>query len=64
MQSQGNTLGPKLRAEEVERVLGHIFTRNDRVEEAGRRGVPLCIWGSHGLGKTELVKQYAADRRW
>ena len=64
MQSQGNTLGPKLRAEEVERVLGHIFTRNDRVEEAGRRGVPLCIWGSHGLGKTELVKQYAAARRW
>lgn len=58
------TLGPRLRAEEVERVLEHVFLRNDRIAEGGRRGVPLCIWGSHGLGKTELLKSFARARGW
>ena len=23
---------------------------------------PLCIWGSHGIGKTEIVRDYARDK--
>ena len=58
------TLGPKLRALEIEAALHHIFDRNDRIGERGRRGVPICIWGTHGLGKTEIVKNFAHARGW
>ncbi len=58
------TQGPKLNAIVLERVLTHIFQRNDEAAKTGRRGTPVCIWGTHGLGKTELVQQFAASRGW
>jgi MoxR-like ATPase len=58
------TQGPRLDAIALERVLAHIFQRNDEVAAAGRRGTPVCIWGTHGLGKTELVRHFAASRGW
>jgi MoxR-like ATPase len=64
MQDEPATLGPKLRALEIEAALQHVFDRNDRIGEQGRRGVPICIWGTHGLGKTEIVKNFARSRGW
>lgn len=64
MTSSHTTLGPRLRAEQTVQLLEHVFLRNDRIGDAGRRGVPLCIWGSHGLGKTEIVKGFARARGW
>lgn len=58
------TQGPRLDAIALERVLTQIFQRNDEVAAAGRRGTPVCIWGTHGLGKTELVRHFAASRGW
>ncbi len=58
------TQGPKLDAIAIERVLTHIFHRNDEVGKTGRRGTPVCIWGTHGLGKTDLVKSFATSRGW
>ena len=58
------TQGPKLDALALDRVLTHIFRRNDEVGAAGRRGTPICIWGTHGMGKTEIVKSFAASRGW
>lgn len=58
------TQGPRLNAIVLERVLTHIFQRNDEVAKIGRRGTPVCIWGTHGLGKTELVQHFAASRGW
>ena len=43
------TQGPKLDAIVLERVLSHIFKRNETLSEKGKRGTPICIWGTHGL---------------
>jgi len=45
-------------------VLEHIFSTNLRRQESGETGVPVCIWGTHGLGKTETVKEFARKRGW
>jgi hypothetical protein len=44
--------------------LTHVFNRNDQAGQSGRRGTPVCIWGTHGLGKTEIVKDFATSRGW
>ena len=62
--SHSPTQGPKLDAIALERVLTHIFDRNDAVGTQGRRGTPVCIWGTHGLGKTEMIKSFASSRGW
>lgn len=43
-------------------MLGHLMDVNTRAAEQGRGQVPLCIWGQHGIGKTELVRQVAEAR--
>jgi len=49
----------------MERVLAHIFERNEVISESGGgRDTPVCIWGTHGLGKTQMVKDYATSRGW
>lgn len=44
--------------------LEHIFTQNLERQAKGNRGVPVCIWGTHGLGKTETIKDFAQKRGW
>ena len=29
-----------------------------------QKGLPLCIWGNHGIGKTEFVENYAKEKGW
>lgn len=36
-------------------------TNNDRLAQ-GAAPVPVSIWGTHGIGKTELVEQIAQQR--
>ncbi|MFC6632761.1 AAA family ATPase [Microbulbifer taiwanensis] len=43
-------------APEVRRFIEHLLP------QAGRRSVPVCIWGRHGIGKTQLVEQIARER--
>ena len=62
--SDHTTQGPKLDALALERVLSHIFHRNDDVASRGKRGTPVCVWGTHGLGKTDIIKNFAASRGW
>ncbi|MBL0018170.1 MAG: AAA family ATPase [Bacteroidetes bacterium] len=54
--------GTKCSSKEVEDFLLHSFDVNARAEEAGRRKTPVCIWGQHGIGKTQLVEQIARER--
>ena len=57
--------GPRLNPNQVSGVLDHIFTRNLEVSRQGRgKGTPVCIWGTHGLGKTQLVRDYARNHGW
>jgi hypothetical protein len=53
--------GTKCSSKEVEDFLRHTFAANARAEAAGRRKTPLCIWGQHGIGKTQLVEQLAVE---
>jgi hypothetical protein len=63
--SHAPTQGPKLDSLTMEKVLAHIFERNEAISDTGGgRGTPVCIWGTHGLGKTQMVKDYATNRGW
>jgi MoxR-like ATPase len=56
--------GARLDAVRLTQTIEHIFTTNLRRQEVGEPGVPICIWGTHGLGKTESIKAYAKQRGW
>ncbi len=59
MERQGKHYGAALKADELVRFIDHLLRVNLEAEAAGRRKAPLCIWGRHGIGKTEIVQDYA-----
>ncbi len=54
--------GTRCDSGEVERFLNHSISMNAQAEAAGRPKTPICIWGSHGIGKTDLVQQVAESQ--
>ncbi len=56
--------GAELDGIAIKRFLSHIFEANLRADAEGRRGTPICIWGTHGLGKTMSVTEFAHERGW
>ena len=56
--------GARLDSIRMTQALEHLFETNLRRQEAGENGVPICIWGTHGLGKTASVKAFAKKRGW
>lgn len=56
--------GAKLDAARLKKVLHHVFQSNLRAQELGRPGTPVCLWGTHGLGKTMVVQDYAREMNW
>jgi len=57
--------GAELDAISLDRILAHIFRTNLATEgNTGRRPTPICIWGSHGIGKTSLIKDFAHRNGW
>ena len=57
-------LGKKGNSKELRDILNHIFERNNILNDEGKRGTPICIWGTHGLGKTQIVRDYAINKGW
>ncbi len=53
--------GMKSSSEEVSLFIKHIIKSNELNEAIGKAKTPVCIWGKHGIGKTDLVKQIATD---
>ena len=53
------TYGASAKASEIVRFLEHFIKVNQKAEADGKRKTPVCIWGSHGIGKTELVEDFA-----
>lgn len=53
-----------MNAAKLKRLLSHVFKRNSVLQESGQTGTPIMIWGTHGIGKTELVFDYARDNGW
>ena len=46
-------------SQETEKLLSHIITANRQAEARGGKRTPLCIWGRHGIGKTELIEDFS-----
>ena len=57
--------GSKLDAQSIAETLAFLFDANLKNElNTGERPTPICIWGTHGLGKTQSVVSYARERGW
>jgi len=56
--------GAKLDSTVLRTTLEHIFNTNLETQKKGSRGTPICIWGTHGLGKTMLVHEFAKKKKW
>lgn len=54
------TYGAKTTAREVSLLLEHAL--DTMLQTPGERPTPVCIWGLHGIGKTELVRDLAQAR--
>jgi hypothetical protein len=54
--------GTKASSQEVEQFILHMLDANARASEIGKPQTPVCIWGQHGIGKTELVRDLAKER--
>lgn len=53
--------GTRAKAGEVITFVRHVLQANMRAEARGQRKTPICIWGKHGIGKTEIVQDLAQD---
>ena len=56
--------GAKLDSQRLRETLLRVFRTNVRLQEDGRRANPVCIWGTHGIGKTMLVEDIAQENGW
>ena len=53
------TYGATLNSSEISDFLEFSLKENDKIAKNGKRGTPICIWGTHGIGKTEMVLDFA-----
>lgn len=54
--------GTPTKAGEVIAFISHMLDINLRQEAKGKRKTPICIWGKHGIGKTEIVQDLAKSK--
>ncbi|MEZ4685620.1 MAG: AAA family ATPase [Bacteroidia bacterium] len=53
--------GSRAKASELRAFIKHVLRANRQVEKEGKRKTPVCIWGRHGIGKTEIVENLAQE---
>lgn len=51
--------GTKVKAGSLIDFLEYMFDINAKAGAAGKLQTPVCIWGLHGIGKTEIVRDLA-----
>jgi len=51
------TYGSKISSLQIEEVLHHLMGK--LIDETEERVTPFCIWGMHGMGKSDVVREYA-----
>lgn len=54
--------GSKTNTEEVVKLIQHVLHTNDHAVAIGKKKKSVCIWGRHGIGKTELVEKIAKEK--
>lgn len=63
--SQTGCYGAQINGEQLTEFLDKFLESNLVLESTtGRRPTPLCIWGTHGLGKTEIAMELAKKKEW
>lgn len=55
--------GTKTNTIELEQFVKHIITTNQILEEQNLRKNAICIWGEHGIGKTQTIEKFAQDNQ-
>jgi hypothetical protein len=53
---------PEYNTIKVSAFIDHCLDANAHCESINKPKVPVCIWGKHGIGKTDLVKAIAKRR--
>lgn len=61
MTNKATIYGSNVNALALKRFLLHHFRANMQLEAAGNIPTPICIWGKHGIGKTEIVESLARE---
>lgn len=56
--------GTEANAQEVRGFIEHIIANNLKTEEIGGNKAPICIWGTHGIGKTALAAEIARENNY
>jgi AAA domain (dynein-related subfamily) len=56
------TYGSKVNSEQISLFLNYMLDASVLNPEMNDRPTPICIWGMHGIGKTELVQAIAAAK--
>ncbi|TAF67719.1 MAG: ATPase [Cytophagales bacterium] len=56
--------GTKCNTTELVDFISHIIKTNEEAEEKNRRKTPICIWGEHGIGKTQTVEAFAQQMKY
>ena len=63
--NQSGSYGAQINGEQLTEFLDKYLESNLVLEStSGRRPTPLCIWGTHGLGKTEIAMELAKKKEW
>ena len=63
--SQSGCYGAQINGAQLTEFLDKFLESNLVLESTtGRRPTPLCIWGTHGLGKTEIAMELAKKKEW
>jgi MoxR-like ATPase len=57
-------LGSRMTSTQLVAFMGHVFRANFAAEARGLPKTPLCIWGTHGIGKTETVESVVRNNGW
>lgn len=56
--------GKKVSSSDLKVLIAHVIESNKKNEAAGRNKYPLCIWGKHGIGKTQIVEAFAKENNY
>lgn len=51
--------GSKCNTQELELFIAHTLQTNQQAELQGKPKTPLCVWGEHGIGKTQVIESFA-----
>lgn len=53
--------GTKTNTAEIQKFIQHVLHINNKPTDNQRKKTPVCIWGRHGIGKTQLVESIARE---